>query len=187
MALVKYARGTLRTSTTIFTLCLVVAAPISLCVAFLCPWISADELAVVIASPLMVFFVLGHVSTFLVKRYEIKPPESPAAHVRIVAELLLSLFFSVPCMLIYGALKIGWAAKGAAMVGLAAIAAILLCVLVRRLQGGAKNLLARTTLITSTMVATTCGMVIHVGSAWTDATTVLSAPLYRAHPRGPLA
>jgi Co/Zn/Cd efflux system component len=138
---------------------------LALCV----PEASADEIAVVLAVPMGVFFLLGHFALLV--------PSAPRGRERatplttVLAGLLLVILVFLPAALAYRALDIRWAATGALALCCASVGVIVTCVCLRRLQGGATSLFSRLAVVHAMALALATTGLVQLSSAWTHLST----------------
>ncbi len=155
----------------------VVALPVALLLTFIVPSATPDEIAVVIAAPLALFFLYAHLAAWLLATTPNREKGEHSSMINFMANVIMVMLFSVPSVFVYWLADIGWATQSAGLVSALCVISILVAILLRRLAGGARNI-ARIALLPAALVATAGSAVVHFSSAVTVFTNI---PHVRQH------
>ena len=171
MAMRRYARVLPHVAWFIWFTTFVVAFPICLTLHLIVPTATADEIAVVVAAPLGLFFLYAHLAAWLLSTSGRRENSEISRTIGFIANVLLLMMFTVPSTLVYWLAGIDWAMHFAFLLSAVCVLGIIVALLLRRLGGGARDL-ARLALIPAALVATAGSTVVHVSSAVTTVTTI---------------
>jgi hypothetical protein len=175
-----YSRRLTRTAVTVWAATLLLSLPFATLMVFLRPDASVDEIATVILIPMVVFFLLVRICVLVTPPRQVEAASQERASsrfFRLAALLSLVVFVALPSAFLYSLLDLPWATRLAGWTSVIAIATIITALVLRRLQGGAKNLVQRMALVPTAAVALATTGVIGLSGFWTTVATKASATL----------